>query len=392
MKGVLLFMTTQEKEKLELLQQMRRRREEKKKAKLRAKRRRRMALLVVAALITSIMLGTIYSASAKEITITEIDEFTGINESKTVKTRNDKVEEVLEEHGVSVGENDKLNVPAQKPVNDNEDIIVKRGKKITIKAGDYEEVVTVTKADVKDALVEAGYIPGEYDRISTDDHEINDGDIIELVSVSITNETTDETVEHGIEYVDDSSLPNGEERIVDEGENGVKQVVYKITYQNGEEVAREIVSETVIVEPRNKVIAKGTLVPTPMPTPVKPTGGFLSSSKSKVDDNGGSVNGYKYKKRIIMTATAYSSSPAENGGYAVSSMGTPLRYGIVAVDPDVVPLGSKVYVTSADGSWSYGVASAEDTGGAVKGNRIDLCYGDNAGAFGRRSCVVYILE
>ena len=91
-------------------------------------------------------------------------------------------------------------------------------------------------------------------------------------------------------------------------------------------------------------------------------------------------------------ATAYSTSPSENGGYTVSAMGNPLGYGIVAVDPSVVPLGSKVYVTSADGSWSYGVASAEDTGGAIKGNKIDLCYGSNANDFGRRSCVVYILE
>lgn len=390
MKGVLLFMTIQEKEKLELLRQMRKRREEKKQAKLRAKHRRKIALLIAATVLVSVMFGTIYNASAKEITITQIDEFAGVNESKTVKTRSDKVEDALEEHGVNIGENDKLNVSAQKSVSDNEDIVIKRGKRITIKAGDYEEVVTVTKADVKDALVEAGYIPGEYDHISMEGSEINDGDIIELVSVSITNEITTETVEKSIEYTEDSSLPKGEEKIVDEGEDGVKEVTHKVTYQNGEEIARETVSETITAEPRNKVIAKGTWTPTP--APVKENSGFSSYSKSKVNDNGGSVNGYKYKKRIIMTATAYSNSPAENGGYSVSSMGTPLKYGIVAVDPNVIPLGSKVYVTSADGSWSYGVASAEDTGGAVKGNKIDLCYGENAHEFGRRSCIVYILE
>jgi 3D (Asp-Asp-Asp) domain-containing protein len=76
-------------------------------------------------------------------------------------------------------------------------------------------------------------------------------------------------------------------------------------------------------------------------------------------------------------------------------MGNQLGYGIVAVDPSVIPLGSKVYVTSADGSWTYGVASAEDTGGAIKGNKIDLCYSGSSSdvnGFGRRSCVVYILE
>ena len=96
-----------------------------------------------------------------------------------------------------------------------------------------------------------------------------------------------------------------------------------------------------------------------------------------------------------MTATAYSTSPSENGGYTVSAMGNSLGYGIVAVDPSVVPLGSKVYVESTDGTWTYGVASAEDTGGAIKGNRIDLCYEGSVASvntFGRRSCNVYILE
>ena len=93
-----------------------------------------------------------------------------------------------------------------------------------------------------------------------------------------------------------------------------------------------------------------------------------------------------------MTATAYSTDPSENAGYTVSAMGNPLGYGIVAVDPNVIPLGSTVYVTAPDGSWVYGVASAEDTGGAIKGNKIDLCFPYNNDAFGRRSCVVYVLD
>ena len=96
-----------------------------------------------------------------------------------------------------------------------------------------------------------------------------------------------------------------------------------------------------------------------------------------------------------MTATAYSTSPSENGGYTVSALGNPLGFGIVAVDPSIIPLGSKVYVTSTDGSWTYGVASAEDTGGAIKGNRIDLCFNgtvSEVNKFGRKSCIVYVLE
>lgn len=372
-------MTTQEKTKREMLLEIRREREEKKLAKRKAKRSRRIAALITLTAVTGVILGTVYNASAKEITITEINEFTGLNASQTIKTRGENVEEVLEEQGLNVGETDRINVSVEKPVSDNEDIVITRGKRVKIKVGDHEEMVTVTKADAKDAIVEAGYIPGELDKISSD------GNTIELVSVSMTDEVTTETIERGVEYVDDPQLPKGQEKVLDEGQDGIKEIQHKVTYQNGEEAVRETASETVTQEVRNKVIARGTAEPKPSEKAVK-------ASKTGISDDGGSINGHKYSKKITMTATAYSTAAGENGGYTVSAMGNALGYGIVAVDPKVVPLGSKVYVTAADGSWTYGVASAEDTGGAIKGNKIDLCYPNNASAFGRRSCVVYILE
>lgn len=383
-------MSTQEKNKQEMLMKLREKREAKIQAKKKASRRRRIAAGITLIALTATIFGTVYNASAKEITITEINEFTGKNETKTVKTRSDNVEEVLEEHGLDIGEADRLNVSAEKEVTDNEDIVITRGKKVTIKAAGQESVVTVTKANLTDALVEAGYIPGEYDVISSNGDTLAEGDTIELVSVSHTEETVTESLPKGIEYVDDNTLAKGQEKVVDEGSDGTKEIKYKVVYQDGNEVSREVISETVTAEPKNKVIAQGTMVPTPAPekTPAQ----TFSSTKSTVNDNGGTVNGYKYSKKITMTATAYSTSASENGGYTVSAMGNPLQYGIVAVDPSVIPLGSKVYVTAADGSWTYGVASAEDTGGAIKGNKIDLCYPTNAAAFGRRSCVVYVLE
>jgi len=68
--------------------------------------------------------------------------------------------------------------------------------------------------------------------------------------------------------------------------------------------------------------------------------------------------------------------------------------GTIAVDPRVVPLGSKVYVQSTNGSWIYGTAVCEDTGGSIKGNKIDL-YFDTQGEcirFGIRKAYMYILE
>jgi len=68
--------------------------------------------------------------------------------------------------------------------------------------------------------------------------------------------------------------------------------------------------------------------------------------------------------------------------------------GVVAVDPKVIPLGTKLYIESPDGSYVYGCAVAGDTGGAIKGNRIDLFMDTYSECmqFGRRTMNVYILN
>lgn len=170
------------------------------------------------------------------------------------------------------------------------------------------------------------------------------------------------------------SLAPGEVVVVRDGENGEKTVTYKVEYKDGEEVSREVIGETVTKAPVDKVVDYGgNSVPAP------PT------SATKLD----------YKYVLTCEATAYDLSPEENGGYAgQSATGVPLDKGVIAVDPRVIPLGSRVYIEALDGSWSYGFAVAADTGGAIKGNRVDLCYRTQYECiqFGRRKCKVYVLN
>lgn len=93
-------------------------------------------------------------------------------------------------------------------------------------------------------------------------------------------------------------------------------------------------------------------------------------------------------RTITMRSTAYTSDPAENGGYSTTAMGTSIRYGVAAVDPRVIPLGTRLYIEG------YGYARAEDTGGAIKGNRIDLVFGSKSQSnnWGRRTVRVTILN
>lgn len=171
------------------------------------------------------------------------------------------------------------------------------------------------------------------------------------------------------------SLEAGTTQTVREGENGKKSVTYKVKYENGVEISREVVSETVIEAPVDKIVEYGNK---------------NASANSPV--NTGKLD---YKYVITCNATAYDLSAEENGGYAgQTATGVPLDKGVIAVDPRVIPLGSRVYIEALDGSWSYGYAVAADTGGAIKGNRVDLCYRTRYECiqFGRRPCRVYVLS
>ena len=94
----------------------------------------------------------------------------------------------------------------------------------------------------------------------------------------------------------------------------------------------------------------------------------------------------QYSAVMAMEATAY--LPTDGDGYGITAMGIPATYGVAAVDPSVIPLGSRLYVPG------YGEAIAADTGGAINGYRIDLCMEsyDQAMAFGRRVITVFVLD
>lgn len=99
-------------------------------------------------------------------------------------------------------------------------------------------------------------------------------------------------------------------------------------------------------------------------------------------------------KRVLdVVATAYAPGPHDNGKWGnLTHIGTNVRPGIIAVDPNVIPLRSKVYIEFPDGHGTYAVA--EDTGGAIKGNRIDIAMWTVAEAydFGMQKVKVTVLD
>ena len=109
----------------------------------------------------------------------------------------------------------------------------------------------------------------------------------------------------------------------------------------------------------------------------------VAAPSKTVNTNHGEMN---YENRVVMEASAY--LPEDGNGDGITATGMVAQRGVVAVDPDVIPLGTKVYIPG------YGVAVAADTGGAIRGHKIDLCMEnyDEAIRFGRRNIDVYILS
>ena len=109
-------------------------------------------------------------------------------------------------------------------------------------------------------------------------------------------------------------------------------------------------------------------------------GGTISTAGS-----GSAADTGRYQAAYTMEATAY--LPSDGGGSGITASGMVARRGVVAVDPNVIPLGTRLYIPG------YGEAIAADTGGAIRGDRIDLCmesYGE-AMQFGRRYVTVYVI-
>lgn len=197
----------------------------------------------------------------------------------------------------------------------------------------------------------------------------------EAQTVELETITETQTIAYNTVKRLNEELEAGKTVTVREGTEGEKSVTYNVKKINGEVVSKELAGETVNTQPVDKIVEYGN----------KNTAAAASVQNSGLD----------YKYVVECTATAYDMSPEENGGYGgQTATGVPLDKGVIAVDPRVIPLGSRVYIEALDGSWSYGYAVAADTGGAIKGNRVDLCYRTRSECiqFGRRKCRVYVLN
>ena len=264
---------------------------------------------------------------------------------------------------------------------------LEKGTPVTIHHLDEDITATARDETVARLLRRLDIEPGPLDMVAVDQ---SGGDVeITVSSQFVYYDTEEEIIESPIRYVDSTILPTWSEQVLTQGQDGVCRKVYEVVYENGQEVSRHLV-ESVDTAPTETVIERGTLTNfAPNDAKVVDILTNADGSGTLVLENGQSVT---FSKTMTMRATAYTTG--DPGVGTITASGTTVHLGTVGVDRSQLPFGTKMYIVSNDGAYTYGFSIAEDTGGAIRKDRIDLYYYtyEECIQFGVRDCTVYILD
>ena len=287
--------------------------------------------------------------------------------------------EVLEEAGVPLEQDDTF-------VASRNGITISRGERITLSYHGSSREVLCRSETVAELLEELGLELGQGDKLSHDPAcRTYDGMELRIDRVELRQERYSAALPHEVNRCTDSSLAAGMEQILIPGEDGEVLRTAEVTYINGKESARRVLEETVLTPAVTEVVAVGTGEGAPA---VNPDGkpeigdGYIRLATGEV---------LTYTRTDTVQATGYTHTDA--GCDFITATGTTVRRGTVAVDPRFIPYGTRMFIVSNDGEVVYGIAVAEDCGGAIKRDRMDLYFPtyEECIQFGRRRCTLYFL-
>lgn len=384
----------------------------------------------------------LYEASQVNVTI-EKD-----GEKQDIKTHAKTVEELLDEVGIAVGEHDELSYDLTTTLENGMKIDYKSAIEILVTINGLEETIYTTEETVGGFLSSQNLILSEHDKVShNNDDKIEKGfhlRITEAYSVVIDDggkkmeimatgesvkqllnsnnitlkksdkikpalnkrvthntpititrveketDVEEEKIDFSVEKKEDNSLAKGKEKVISEGVEGTVKKEYEVVFENGKEVDRKLVNEETIEKAKNKVIAVGTKVAESKPVTLSKKSNKSSSNKSSSNNSSNNNSAPSGGKTFSMSATAYTANCTGCSGITATgiNLNTNPNIKVIAVDPSVIPLGTRVWVEG------YGNAIAGDTGGSIKGNRIDVHVPSKAAAhsFGQKRVQVKILD
>lgn len=318
-------------------------------------------------------------------------------EESTVWSTKEEVDELLAEAGIELSEHDAITPARGSALGDAETVNIEKAYEVAMIDGGQKNNVWTTSTTVADFLSKQGIKLGENDRVEQGmDEIVKPGSSVKVVRVEKVTDVVEESTDFTVQTKKDNSLLKGKEKVVQNGKAGKVERTYEVIKEDGKEVKRNLQNEKVVKKPVNKVVAVGTKAPAPAPAPAKAVAS--NTSKAAAPKSSGKVvqasaprnEAPSGGKEFYVSATAYTASC--NGCSGITATGINLKANpgakVIAVDPSVIPLGSKVWVEG------YGTAIAGDTGGAIKGNKIDIFVPtkDQAYSFGRKKVKIKILN
>ncbi|MCX8130789.1 MAG: 3D domain-containing protein [Clostridia bacterium] len=333
-------------------------------------------IVVAVAIVFSITVGVgVFQNLKKEVVIND--------NGKTVilKTMKNTVGEVLEQNGTRLSSDDFISLPLGaklQKIRKNE-IYIKRAIPIFVTVDGQEHKIMTYRDTVKDALVNSPLKLTDMDRLVG----ASFGDLVskdmKVKVVRVREELISEKTAIAYKTLsrENNHLDKGKQVVVKDGKEGIREKKFRVVFEDGKEVLKELLKDSIIMAPINQIVEFGTIM------------NFKTSRGDVV----------RYKKEINMRATAYTASFADTGkhpgdpGFGITYTGVRAKRGIIAVDPKVIPLGTKVYIEGVGNTPDYGFAVAADIGSAIKGNKIDLYFDDSGTVdrWGVRKVKVYIL-
>ena len=372
-------------------------------SKTRFSKRRKAMHRAGALLCLALIAATVTVLSLKKTITVEAD-----GKQYKVVTLSSTYAKALENKSIKVGPEDKTVPNLNSKIEKGSTLKIIRAATVKINIDGKVLSFTSSASNVGDMLKAQGITTSQYDKISPSvTTKLKSGMEVSITRVMSKDITAISPVAFKTVTKNDNSLKKGTTKVVQNGMQGEKTTVTRVVYENGKEASKALVSEAVTKQPVQKIVAAGnaatasTAASTKTSTTISAktatsasasstTVASAASTSSVTDSRGGSIS---YSKALTVMATAYSEEESSNTwglqtATGVDAIRDPNSWSTIAVDPKVIPLGTKVYVEG------YGYAIAQDTGSAIIGKHIDCFFYSVAdmNAWGTRTVNVYILN
>jgi uncharacterized protein YabE (DUF348 family) len=294
----------------------------------------------------------------------------GKDEQK-VWTTASTVNELLKQEEIEVSKHDQVTPKLETDIIDGLEVDLDKAFQVQLNDGGKDKKVWSTSIMVADLLKQNKIQLSELDRVEPGkDALVKKGSQVKVIRVEKVTDVVEEKVDYAVVKRKDSSIDKGKEKVVSNGQEGKVKKHFEVVMENGKEVSRELVKTEKVSDSKDKIVAVGTRVNT------------QTVSRKKSSEPTG--------KEFYVSSTAYTAFCSGCSG--VTTTGYNLKENpnakVIAVDPSVIPLGSKVWVEG------YGYATALDTGGAINGNKIDVFFSSKSSArgWGRKTVRIKIIN